>query len=185
MIDGILKESKPKMQASIAAFSAELSKIRTGRANPAILDGIMVSYYGTNTSIKEVATISVPESNQIVAKPWDRNALGAIETAIRNSDIGLAPVNDGQQIRLMLPPMTEERRREIASQVRKMAEEAKISVRNVRRESWDKVQTAEKNNEATEDDRRWAEEELNKMVNDMNKEVDRVAAEKEAEVMKI
>jgi ribosome recycling factor len=127
----------------------------------------------------------VPESNQILVKPWDRGALNPIEVAIRNSEIGLNPINDGQQIRLVLPPMTEERRKEIALQLKKYGEEAKISLRNVRKEAWDKVQTALKNKEATEDDKYWAEEELNKLIDEMNKEVDKIVAQKEQEVMKI
>lgn len=185
MIDGILKEVKPKMQTAIDKLQNDLTRIRTGRANPGILDGIMVSYYGTNTAIREVASITVPESNQILVKPWDRGALNGIETAIKNSDIGLNPINDGQQIRLVLPPMTEERRKEIATQVKKCGEETKVALRNVRKEAWDKVQSAEKSNQVTEDDRYWAEEELNKAIDEMNKEVDKVVAEKETEIMRI
>lgn len=184
-MDEMMKDAKNKMKSSSDNFATELSRVRTGRANPGILDGVMVSYYGANTAIRELASISVPEANQIVVKPWDRNALNEIETAIRNSNIGLSPINDGQQIRLVLPQMTEERRKEIVSQVKKMAEEAKIAFRNVRKEAWEKVQTALKNNQATEDDKYWAEEELNKLINEMNKEIDRIANEKENEIMKI
>lgn len=185
MIDQLLKEARPKMKGALENLATELSHIRTGRANPAILDGVVVSYYGANSAIKELASISVPESNQITIKPWDRGALSSIETAIRNSNIGISPINDGQQVRLILPAMTEERRREIATSVKKLGEEAKVSMRNIRREIWDKVQAAQKNNEATEDDRYRAEEELNKIVNEMNGEADRIVVEKEAEIMKI
>lgn len=185
MVDQILKELKPKMAAAIENLKGELSKLRTGRANPSILDDILVPYYGSKMRIKELASITVPDPGQIVIKPWEKNALGDIESAIRASDIGLNPVNDGVQIRLVLPPMTEERRREIAAAVKKYGEESKISIRNIRRDAWDKVQTAEKNGEATEDDRRTAQEELNKLINEMNKEIDQVVAEKEAEVMRI
>lgn len=185
MIDGIIKEVKPKMQTAIGKLQSDLTRIRTGRANPSILDGIMVSYYGTSTAIREIASITVPESNQILVKPWDRGALNPIETAIRNSDVGINPINDGQQVRLVFPPMTEERRREIVTQVKKNGEEAKVALRNIRKEAWDKVQTAEKNNQATEDDRYWAEEELNKIIDEMNKEIEKVVAEKEVEIMKI
>ena len=185
MIDGIIKEVKPKMQTAISKLQNDLSRIRTGRANPGILDGIMVLYYGTSTAIREVASISVPESNQILVKPWDRGAINPIETAIRNSDIGINPINDGQQIRLVFPPMTEERRKEIATLVKKCGEESKIALRNIRKEAWDKVQAAEKNNEATEDDRYWAEEELNKAIDEMNREIDKVVVAKETEIMKI
>lgn len=185
MIDSIIKEVKPKMQIAIEKLQIDLTRIRTGRANPGILDGLMVSYYGTSTAIREVASITVPESNQILVKPWDRGALNPIETAIKNSDIGINPINDGQQIRLVLPPMTEERRKEIALQVKKLGEGTKVSIRNVRKDVWEKVQNAEKNKEATEDDRYRAEEELNKAINEMNKEVDKVILEKETEIMKI
>lgn len=185
MIDQIIKEVKPKMESAISSLKTELSRLRTGRANPSILDNVTVSYYGTNTMIKELASVTVPDPGQIVIKPWERSVLNTIETAIRNSDIGLAPINDGQQIRLVLPPMTEERRKEIVSQVKKYGEETKVSIRNIRRDAWDKVQTAEKKSEVTEDDRRWAEEELNKIINEMNKEVDRTVSDKETEVMKI
>jgi len=185
MVDQFIKDAKPKMQLSLENLKNDLAKIRTGRANASVLDGIMVSYYGTMTNIKEVASITIPEANQIYIKPWDKNAISGIETAIRNSDIGLAPINDGVAIRLILPPMTEERRRSIALQVKKSGEEGKISIRNIRGEAWSKIQAAEKNNEATEDDRYRGEEELNKLVNEMNKEVDRIVAEKETEILKI
>lgn len=185
MVDQILKEIKPKMTAAVDNLRNELSRLRTGRANPGILDDVLVPYYGSSMRIKELASITVPDAGQIVIKPWEKNALGDIETAIRASNIGLNPINDGIQIRLVLPPMTEDRRKEIASQVKKYGEESKISVRNIRREAWDKVQSAEKSGEATEDDRRRAEENLNKIISDFNKEIDQVVAEKEAEVMKI
>lgn len=185
MTNQIVKEIKPKMKAAIEKLETELSRIRTGRANPSILDGVMVSYYGTNTPIREVASITVPESNQIVVKPWDRNALNSIETAIKSSDIGINPINDGTQIRLVLPAMTEERRREIATLVKKNGEEAKVVLRNIRKDAWDKVQTGLKNKEVTEDDKYWAEEELNKAIDEMNKEIDKVVTNKETEIMKI
>ncbi|PIS07932.1 ribosome recycling factor [Candidatus Berkelbacteria bacterium CG10_big_fil_rev_8_21_14_0_10_43_13] len=185
MVDIILKEIKPKMSAAIDNLKNELSKLRTGRANPSILDDIVIPYYGSKMRIKELASITVPDPGQIVIKPWERNALGDIETAIRASDIGLNPVNDGVQIRLIIPPMTEDRRKEIAGQVKKIGEEVKISVRNIRRDAWDKVQTAEKNGEATEDDKRTAQEELNKLIAEINKEIDTIVEEKEAEIMKI
>lgn len=185
MIDVVVKETKPKMQKAIDNFKDELTRIRTGRANPSILDGVMVSYYGATSPLREIASISVPESNQILIKPWDRGAVPAIETAIRNSSLGLSPINDGTQIRLVLPPMTGERRKEIAVTIKKIAEETKVSLRQVRREIWDSVQSAVKNKEATEDDRDRSEKELNKLIDEMNHEVDRMSAEKEKEVTQI
>jgi len=185
MISEIIKEVKPKMMTAIDKLETDLSRIRTGRANPSILDGVMVSCYGTDTPIRELASITVPEANQIVVKPWDRGVLNNIETAIKNSGVGINPINDGVQVRLILPAMTEERRKEIATQVKKNGEEAKVVLRNIRKESWEKVQTAEKNKQATEDDRYRAEEELNKIIDEMNKEVERVVLAKETEIMKI
>jgi len=185
MIDQIIKDTRPKMELSLEILREGLSKIRTGRANASILDGVMVSSYGTMTNLKEVASITIPEPNQIYIKPWDKNVISSIESAIRSSDIGLAPINDGVAIRLILPPMTEERRKQIANQVKKLGEDAKISIRNIRGEAWSRVQQAEKNKDATEDDRYRGEEELNKITNEMNKEIDIITAEKEVEIMKI
>lgn len=185
MIDKIVEECIPKMKAAIAVLETELSRIRTGRANASLTDGIFVSYYGTSTPLREVASITVPESSMIAIKPWDRNLLSVIETAIRNSDLGLSPVNDGVQIRLSLPPMTEDRRKEIVLQVKKNCESTKVSIRNIRGEAWSRVQTGLKNKEVTEDDKYQAEEKLNKLVLDMNKEVDKITSDKETEIMKI
>lgn len=185
MVDDIIKQSKPKMKSQIDGLASELKKIRTGRAHPDIVDSVLVFYYGTNTSLREMASVSVPESNVVMIKPWDRNALSDIELAVRNSNLGLSPINDGVVIRLVLPPMTEERRRELASQVKKMGEETKVALRTIRGEAWGKVQEAEKHNEVTEDDRYRAEEELNRLVAEMNKEVDQVLAGKEQEIMRI
>jgi len=185
MVDQIIIEIKPKMKSAIVNLSEELSRIRTGRAHAGVLDGIKAMYYGVATPLKEVATISVPEPTVISIKPWDRGVLSDIETAIRNSDIGLSPVNDGNQIRLVLPPMTEERRKEIVLQVKKQGEAAKVSLRNIRGEAWTRVQNAVKNKEATEDDKYQAEEKLNKLIDEMNSEIESIVAAKEAEVMKI
>lgn len=185
MIEQIVKETKPKMQLAISKLQDDLRSIRTGRANASLLDPIMVSVYGAQSAIKELASVTVPEANQIYIKPWDRGVLANIETAIRNSDIGLAPVNDGQAIRLILPAMTEERRKMIAQQAKKFGEEAKIVLRNIRGEVWNKVKSAEKNGEATEDDRYWAEDELNKITAEMNAEVESVVNEKEREILSI
>lgn len=185
MVDQIIIEIKPKMMAAIDNLGEELSHIRTGRAHAGILDGIKAMYYGTATPLKEMASISVPEPTVISIKPWDRGVLSDIETAIRNSDLGLSPVNDGTQIRLVLPPMTEERRKEIVGQAKKHGEGAKVTLRNIRGDAWSKVQTAVKNKEATEDDKYQAEEKLNKLIEEMNNQIEKVIAEKEAEIMKI
>ena len=185
MVDQIIIEIKPKMRAAIDNLSEELSRIRTGRAHAGILDGLKAMYYGTSTPLKEMATISVPEPTVISIKPWDRGVLSDIETAVRNSDLGLSPVNDGSQIRLVLPPMTEDRRKEIVGQVKRLGEQAKVSLRNIRGEAWSRVQSAVKTKEATEDDKYQAEEKLNKLIDEMNSEIDKVVSVKEAEIMKI
>lgn len=185
MVDQLLKDAKPKMENTLQNLREELSRIRTGRANPSVLDGLQVNLYGSRMSIKEVASVTVPEPSQIYIKPWDRNAIGPIESAIRSSDLGLSPVNDGQGVRLSLPPMTEERRKGIVIQVKKTGEQTKISLRNIRGDVWAKVQEMVKTKEATEDDREWGEKELNNLINDMNKKVDEIISEKEKEVMQI
>jgi ribosome recycling factor len=185
MIDQIIQEIKPKMKSSAENLISDLSKIRTGRANAGILDDIIVPYYGNSSHLREMASITIPEPTVISIKPWDKNVLADIETAIRASDLGLNPINDGTQIRLVLPPMTEERRKEIVSQVKKFGESAKVSLRNIRSDAWSKVQHAVKSKEATEDDKYQAEEELNKLILENNKEIDRIVAEKETEIMKI
>lgn len=185
MVDKIIEECKPKMKVAIDSLYDDLSRIRSGRANAAILDGIMVSVYGTSSSIREIASITVPESNMIAIKPWDRNALAAVETAIKSSDLGINPINDGTQIRLVLPPMTEDRRKEMVGQVKKYGEGAKVVMRNIRGEAWSRVQHGVKNNEATEDDKYMAEEKLNKLIDEKNKEIDKIVSDKEVEMMKI
>lgn len=185
MIDQIISEITPKMKSAVLNLTSELQRIRTGRANASILDGVLVPYYGNKTSIREMASIAIPEPTVIAIKPWDRNSLSDIETAIRSSDIGLNPINDGVQIRLVLPPMTEERRKEIVNQVKKLGESAKVAVRNIRGDAWSKVQQAVKSKEATEDDKYEAEEELNKIILEKNKEIEKIISEKEAEIMKI
>lgn len=185
MIKDILKDAETKMSASIENFRNELKKIRTGRAQGSLVEDILVSYYGTNTPIKELASIAVPEVSLIQIKPFDRNSLGDIENAIRNAELGLTPVNDGTFIRLNLPPITEERRIELSKQVKKTGEEGKVSLRTIRGDAWSKVQTLIKNNEATEDDKYQAEKDLNELIEKKNREVDQVTAEKESEIMKI
>lgn len=185
MIVDILRDAESKMSATVENLKNELKKIRTGRAQGSLVEDITVSYYGTRTALKELASIAVPEVSLIQIKPFDRNSLGDIENAIRDADIGLTPVNDGTFIRLNLPPVTEERRIELTKQVKKTAEEAKVSLRTIRGDAWSKVQGLIKNNEATEDDKYQAEKDLNELIEKKNKEVDTVTSEKESEIMKI
>lgn len=181
----LISDTGRQMDEAIARFQDELKTINTGRASSLLVEGIVVSYYGSQTPLKQVATITTPDANQIVITPWDKNALGDIESAIRNSDIGLSPTNDGNSVRLSLPPMTEERRIDLKKMISKLAEEAKVSLRNHRGESWDKAKDAEKKSELTEDDRYQAEKELNNLITKKNQTVDEITQQKEAEIMKV
>lgn len=185
MIKDILKDAETKMSAAVDNLGTELTKVRTGRAQGSLVEDISVSYYGTTTSLKELASISVPEASMIQIKPFDRNSLGDIENAIRDADLGLTPVNDGTYVRLSLPPVTEERRIELTKQVKKIGEDAKVSIRSVRGDAWSKVQTLIKSKEATEDDKYQAEKDLNELTLKKNRDVDTVISKKEAELMKI
>jgi ribosome recycling factor len=185
MIVDILKDAESKMLASVDNLKNELKKIRTGRAQGSLVEDIPVSYYGTKTPLRELASISVPEASLIQIKPFDRNSLGDIESAIRDAELGLTPVNDGTFVRLNLPPVTEERRIELNKQVKKTGEDAKVSLRTIRGDAWSKVQNLIKNNDATEDDKYQAEKDLNELIEKKNKEVDTVTTEKESEIMKI
>lgn len=185
MINDILKEAEVKMAEAIERIKDELKKIRTGRAHSSIVEDIKVSYYGVDTPLRELALITAPEANLIQIKPFDRNSIGDIETAIRNGNLGFNPVNDGNFVRISLPPMTEERRTELAKQIKKIGEEGKISLRTIRGESWSRVQHGQKSGDVTEDDRYQAEEKLNKLIEKMNLNVDQLVSDKEQEVMKI
>ncbi len=185
MIKDVQKEAENRMKQTLVLLDEEFKKIRTGRAQSSLVEDIKVSYYGTETALKELSLITTPEANLIQIKPFDRNSIGDIELAIRNADLGLNPTNDGNFVRLVLPPMTEERRVELARQIKKIGEGAKISLRTIRSEAWSKVQTLEKSGQATEDDRYQAEADLNKLIDQMKIVVDQKVAQKEQEIMKI
>lgn len=185
MIKDVIKEAESRMSQSIDRLRDKLRKIRTGRAQSGLVEDIKVAYYGTEVALKELALISIPEANLIQIKPFDRNAIGDIELAIRNSDLGLNPINDGNFVRIALPPMTEERRVELTHQIKKMGEEAKVALRTIRGEAWSKVKDLEKSGQATEDDRYLAEEDLNRLIEKTNHSVDQIASEKEQDIMKI
>ncbi len=176
---------KEKMEKVINTYNERLSEIRAGRANPAILNKIRIDYYGTQTPINQVAAVSVPEARLIVIQPWDVSVLKEIEKAILTSDIGINPNNDGKVIRLSFPELTEERRKEIVKDVKKMAEEAKVAVRNVRREGIDKFKADQKAGDITEDDLKNAENEIQKLTDKYVEEADKIAEKKEKEVMSI
>ena len=172
-----------RMNKTISVYKENLSEIRAGRANPAILNKVTVSYYGTPTPINQVAGISVPEARLIVIQPWDMSILKEIERAILASDIGITPNNDGRVIRLNFPELNEERRKEIVKDVRKMGEEAKVAVRSVRRDGIDEFKKKQKDSEITEDELKQAEEQIQKLTDKYVEQIDKVADEKEKEIM--
>ena len=176
---------KEKMEKVINSYSQRLSEIRAGRANPAILNKIRIDYYGTPTPINQVAAVSVPEARLIVIQPWDASVLKEIEKAILASDIGINPNNDGKVIRLAFPELNEERRKEIVKDVKKMAEEAKVAVRNVRREGIDKAKADQKAGDITEDELKNAENEIQKLTDKYVEEIDKISEVKEKEVMSV
>jgi ribosome recycling factor len=179
------KEAEEKMEKSIGVFKEELQSIRAGRANPALLDKITVDYYGTATPLKQVASISAPEPRLLVVQPWDANLIPVIEKEILKSDLGLNPSNDGKLIRLPIPLLTEERRKELVKLVRKSSENAKIAIRNTRRESNDKIKKLEKDKTLSEDDRKLAEDEIQKITDKFIAKVDEITNKKEEELLEI
>lgn len=185
MINDVLAELKERMDKTIESFRHDLMSIRTGRANAAILDKIQIDYYGIPTPLQQVANISVPEAQQLLIKPYSVNDLKAIETAISKSDLGLNPNNDGSQIRLNLPPLTEERRRDLSKVVSKRAEEARIAIRNVRRDGIQDMRDFEKEKMISEDDLKRGEEQVQQKTDAHIKLVDEIARDKEAEIMKV
>ena len=174
-----------KMEKTISVFSENLAEVRAGRANPAILNKVKIDYYGTPTPINQVAGISVPEARLIVIQPWDLSILKEIERAILASDIGINPNNDGKVFRLAFPELNEERRKELAKDVRKMAEEAKVAIRSIRRDGIDEFKKKQKDSEITEDELHTAEEQIQKITDKKIEEIDAILANKEKEIMSI
>ena len=174
-----------KMEKTISVFSEKLSEVRAGRANPAILNKIRIDYYGTQTPINQVAAISVPEARLIVIQPWDISVLKEIEKAILASDIGINPNNDGKVIRLAFPELNEERRKEIVKEIKKIAEEAKVAIRAIRRDGIDEAKAKQKNSEITEDELKSAETEIQKITDKNIEEIDKILENKETEIMSI
>ncbi len=184
-MDDIFKETERKMDKSVEAFKRELSTLRAGRAVPSLLDRVQVDYYNTPTPLNQLASISTPEPRLLVIQPWDKNILGDMEKAILKSDLGLTPNNDGAVIRLSIPQLTEERRKELVRYVRKKAEEGKVAVRNIRRESNDLLKNEEKKGAISEDDRRLYQEEIQELTDKRIVDVDNLLAEKEKEIMEV
>ena len=184
-MDNILSETELRMTSSIENLEKRLLNIRAGRANPAILDNIQVSYYGIDTPLIQLAVISVPEARLIVIQPWDASALKEIEKAILTSDLGINPNNDGKLIRLNFPELNEERRKELVKDIKKMAEEAKVAVRSVRRDGIDEFKAKQKNSEITEDELKMAEDNIQKITDKNIDEIDKLTDGKEKEIMTV
>lgn len=185
MYGDILKVLEDKMQKSINAYKEELKTIRAGRANPALLDGISIDYYGTQTPLNQVATITVAEARLITIQPWDASTLQPIEKSIMQSNLGITPSNDGKIIRLPFPALTEERRKELAKLVRGQSENAKVALRNSRRDAMESLKKQEKNSEISEDELRTGEQKVQDIIDKYTKEVDSITSQKETEIMEI
>lgn len=185
MIDDISKDAEDGMKKAIEAFKRDLAKIRTGRASTSLLDGVKVEYYGTPTPLNQVATLQVVDARLITIKPWEKNLIPAIEKAIRSSDLGLNPVADAELVRLPIPALTAERRKDLAKQVKKMSEEARVAVRAARRDANDMIKEAEKEGDVSEDERKQGEKRVQDLTDRYVALVDEVAAAKEKEIMEL
>ena len=180
-----IKDCSNRMQKSIDSLEKDFSRLRTGRASTALVDNIRVEYYGTPTPLNQVASVSIPDSRTISISPWDRNAFSNIEKAIMKSDLGLTPVNDGKSIRINIPPLTEERRKELVKMAKKYTEDAKVAIRNVRRDVNDALKKMQNSKEISEDELHKAQDEVQKTTDSFVKKADAVMAEKEKEIMEI
>lgn len=180
-----LKPYSDKMDKTIHSLERAYSAIRAGRANPAVLDKVQVDYYGTPTPIQSMAAVSVTEARILVIQPWDKSTLKSIEKAIQASDIGINPANDGSTIRIVFPPLTEERRKDLCKQVRKEGEEAKVAIRSIRRDANDKFKALKKSSEISEDDLKDLEDQTQKLTDKYVKKIDEIAAAKEKEILEI
>ncbi len=180
-----LKIYEEKMNKTVSVMTSEFASIRAGRANPAVLDKVLVDYYGTPTKIREMASVSVSEARVLVIQPYDKSSLKNIERAIQTSDIGINPANDGTVLRLTFPQLTEERRKEIVKQVSRLAEDSKVAIRSIRRDANDRFKAMKKNGEATEDDVKSLETQMQKLTDKFVEEIEKLAAAKEKEVLSI
>lgn len=184
-IDSLLLETEERMEKAVSALDRDFAKLRTGRASTALVDGIRADYYGTPTPINQMASVAVPDSRTLTIQPWDRGGMAAVEKAILKSDLGLTPINDGKIIRINIPPLTEERRRDLVKVARKYGEEAKVAVRNVRRDANDNLKKSEKDKEITEDELKRTTEEVQKLTDKFVSQVDNKCSAKEKEIMEI
>jgi ribosome recycling factor len=185
MADELYSTVNSKMDKAVQSFQKELNRLRTGRASPALLDGIRAEYYGTPTPLQQIASITIPESRLIVIQPWDKTMLEPIEKAIQKANLGISPANDGNVIRISIPPLTEERRKEMVKVVKKMGEECKIALRNIRREANEALKKQEKDKAISEDDYHRSIEEVQKLTDEHIKRVDAIVEEKQKEILTI
>jgi ribosome recycling factor len=185
MVDEIFEDLKERMGKSIESLKREYSRLRTGRASVSLLDGIRVSYYDTPTPLNQMASLAIPEPRLIVIQPWDKTAIGDIEKAILKSELGLTPMNDGKVIRIAIPPLTEERRKELVKVARKMSEDNKVAIRNIRRDANDMLKDLKVEKEITEDDLYRSQDEVQKITDDFISQVDELCAAKEKEILEI
>jgi ribosome recycling factor len=184
-IQDVIKSAEDKMRKAIAATQRDFSSIRTGRASAALLDRIFVDYYGAETPLKSMGNISTPDARTIQIQVFDRSSVALVEKAIQKSDLGLTPNTDGQLIRLNIPALTEERRKDLVKVLKKSAEEGRVAIRNVRRDEMDSLKKLEKNSECTEDDRKRAEEQVQKLTDRFVKELDELLSQKEKEILEV
>jgi len=185
MIDEVLSEAKSRMAKSIEVLQRDLAGIRTGRATPMLLDNIKIDYYGTQTPLKQVATISAPEARLLIIQPWDNTTVGDITKAIQKSDLGLNPNSDGHIIRLPIPPLSEERRKDLVKAVHKRAEESRVALRNVRRDSMDMLKDLEKEKEISQDEHKRAQTKLQEITDSFIAKTDQIAKDKETELLEV
>ncbi len=181
----VIKKADEKMTKSVGHLETEFSEVRAGRANPSVLDKVKVDYYGSPTPVNQLASVSVTEARTLTIQPWDKTLLKAIEKAIQVSDIGINPQNDGTVIRMIFPPLTEERRKEIVKEISKMGEEAKVAVRSIRREAMDKLKAMKKNGEITEDDQKHGEKKIQDKTDSHIKTIDSMTEKKQKQIMEI
>ncbi|MCR4665990.1 MAG: ribosome recycling factor [Desulfovibrio sp.] len=184
-IDTIMLDAEERMEKTLESLKKDFGKLRTGRASASLVEGIKADYYGTMTVITQMATVAVPDSRTITIQPWDKGGMGVIEKAILKSDLGLTPVNDGRIIRISIPPLTEERRKELVKIARKYGEDTKVSLRNIRRDANDSLKKLEKDKEITEDDLKKSTESVQKLTDKFVENVDKRCQEKEKEIMEI
>ncbi|MGH2508386.1 MAG: ribosome recycling factor [Ktedonobacteraceae bacterium] len=185
MVDDLLSDADRRMQKAIDVLKQDLTAIRTGRASAALVDRITVDYYGTPTPVSQVATISVPDARMLTIQPWDRKVLVDIEKAIQKSDLGINPSNDGQMIRLVIPPLNEERRRDMVKTIHKKLDEHKVAIRNIRRDAHDKLRDREKKKEISEDELKRSTERLQKLTDRFIDEMEKIGKTKEQEILEV